>query len=379
MAISFKEIPANLRVPGSYIEIDNSRSGSSESNKVVLLLCSLDATKVAAKTTVLYKPLRILSKKDAARQLGESSEGCKLASEFIALNDSLEIYALPMPVDMSGVDFTKDVWGLIEDFAFNWLVYPGDKLAQIQAIEAELEQRYNVKRQIGARCFYARSGAAADIVSFGKSRNSPHMSLLPLQKGADKVKWLARWAAALTKLLANDPSTSLNQTKITGLSGSDVFTFSERNNFLNSGISTWISDRSGAVYAERVITNYTETPEGVTDSSYLDIQVPETLDAIRRTINSETRKRYANAKLLSDGTPVEPGQIVVTPAGFRAFLLSLYERIFIAQKLWCQDSDTYKASLVVQINADDKNRLDYEHQPLLVGRFDIAAGKMYFS
>ncbi|WGK69454.1 hypothetical protein P0082_00940 [Candidatus Haliotispira prima] len=381
MAISFTEIPAALRVPGSYHEISNRLAGSSSDMKVVLIIAALSAVQEKAGTTALYKPLRILSSEDAKKNLGEG-QGYQIVKDLLDVNDTLEVHALPVPKDYSGKDFAKDVWPNLTDFEFQWLLYPGSDTAQITAIQTELEDRYKGNRQIGARCFYAKADTAANLLSYAEGRNSPHMVLLPLLSSentdAARLKWLSRWTAAITKQLAIDPSSSLNQIKVKGLSSVEQFPFSTRNQFLYGGLSTWIAARDGSVYVERVVTNYTKTPEGTADSSYLDVQIPETLDAIRKYQNAEIRKRFAGTKLGPDTLIVQPGQNVLTPALLTGFLLGLYRSAFVGNKLWCVNPEKYKGSLRVELDQNDKNTIIWYDQPELIGRFDVAKGLSEF-
>jgi phage tail sheath gpL-like len=52
--------------------------------------------------------------------------------------------------------------------------------------------------------------------------------------------------------------------------------------------------------------------------------------------------------------------------------------IFIQEKRWCQDFDGYKDSLIVEVKAGSKTRLEYSHQPNLIGQFYIGAGLLQF-
>lgn len=380
MSINFKEIPAALRVPGSYHEISNRLAGSSQEMKIVLIIAALSAAQETAGSTTLYQPLRILSGEDAQSNLGDG-EGAQIIKDFLAVNDTLEVYALPVPHDYSSVDFTTSIWPNLSDFDFNWLIYPGSAATQIDAIKTELDSRYTGTRQIGARCFYVKADTVGNLLSYAEAQNSPHMVLLPLLSAlsaADQLKWLARWTGVITKQLAIDPSASLNQVKMPGIKSSEQFPFSSRNQFLFNGISTWTATRDGSIYVERVVTNYTETSEGVADSSYLDVQIPEALDAIRKYQNAEIRKRFAGAKLGPDTLSPEPGQNVLTPALLAGFLLGLYRSVFVGEKLWCVNPDAYKSSLHCEIDPEDKNTILWYDQPELIGRFDVAKGLSEF-
>ena len=66
----------------------------------------------------------------------------------------------------------------------------------------------------------------------------------------------------------------------------------------------------------------------------------------------------------------------MTPAIAKLQLLALY-REFIALG-WCEDYDSYKATLITEINIDDPNRLDWRDQPNLVNQLRVTAGKTQF-
>jgi phage tail sheath gpL-like len=68
----------------------------------------------------------------------------------------------------------------------------------------------------------------------------------------------------------------------------------------------------------------------------------------------------------------------MTPGVFRSFLADLYQSVFIQEKQWCQDFEAYKASLLVEVMAGSKTRLQYRHQPVLIGQFLTGAGLLQF-
>ena len=134
----------------------------------------------------------------------------------------------------------------------------------------------------------------------------------------------------------------------------------------------------GTVLIERLVTSYTENSDGGRDTSYLDIQVVETVDAVRTYINAEARKRFKRWKLASTEENFGAGAKVMTPGIWRSFLADLYQTVFIGQKNWCQDFESYKASLHVEVKKGSKTRLEYIHQPVLIGQFLIGAGLNQF-
>lgn len=126
------------------------------------------------------------------------------------------------------------------------------------------------------------------------------------------------------------------------------------------------------------MTSYTENSDGERDTSYLDMQVVETVDAIRTYISSEARKRFKTWKLASTEENFGSGAKVMTPGVWRSFLAELYQNVFIKEKQWCQDADSYIASISVAVKAESKTRLEYIHRPVLIGQFYIGAGLNQF-
>ena len=129
---------------------------------------------------------------------------------------------------------------------------------------------------------------------------------------------------------------------------------------------------------ERLVTSYTENTDGGRDTSYLDVQVTETVDAVRTYINAEAKKRFKAWKLAGTEENFGAGAKVMTPGVFRSFLAELYGEVFIKEKQWCQDFDAYMKSIVVEVKAGSKTRLEYSHRPSLIGQFYIGAGLLQF-
>jgi phage tail sheath gpL-like len=145
-----------------------------------------------------------------------------------------------------------------------------------------------------------------------------------------------------------------------------------------AGIATCRLAPTGNVLIERLVTSYTENTDGGRDTSYLDIQVTETVDAVRTYINADAKKRFKTWKLAGTDESFGAGARVMTAAVFRSFLCELYQAVFIQEKRWCQDFDGYKDSLIVEVKAGSKTRLEYSHQPNLIGQFYTGAGLLQF-
>jgi len=163
------------------------------------------------------------------------------------------------------------------------------------------------------------------------------------------------------------------------LSSESSYDLESRQALLTAGIATYRVDAMGGVCVERLVTTYTENADGGRDTSFLDIQVPETVDAVRTHINAEAARRFGRWKLASTEENFGSGAKVMTAGIFRSFLCELYQDVFIVQRRWCQNFDNYRDTLVVEIMPGSKTRLEYIHQPDLIGQFYIGAGLLQFT
>ena len=254
----------------------------------------------------------------------------------------------------------------------------------IKAVTVELNDRYTALRQIDGRCFIALSGEMGESSSEGTMLNSaqevncPHIVLVPRGKSVQApCVWASAWCAKISRRLADDPAANTTDIEINDLI-LEEYDFNDRQTLLSNGISTFRGDGSGTLLVERVVTSYTENSDGARDTSYLDIQVVETVSAIRTKINQEARKRFKSWKLAKTEENFGAGSKVMTPGVWRSFLAELYQSFFIKEAQWCQDFESYKSSILVEVKADSKTRLEYRHRPVLIGQFYIGAGLNQF-
>ncbi len=66
----------------------------------------------------------------------------------------------------------------------------------------------------------------------------------------------------------------------------------------------------------------------------------------------------------------------MTPLIILSELVSLYREMEF--KGWVEDSESYKDSIIVEINAGDANRVDVNDQPNLVNQYRVHAQKTQF-
>lgn len=277
-----------------------------------------------------------------------------------------------------------DIVAMFDNVRYNYLITEFSSKENLVELGNELTSRYSGTRQIGGRCFVPLSGDIGSVSEDGSVLsqaaviNNPHIVLIPHLRSAElPCVWAASWCAAACRILADDPAANTYDTPVTDLTGAEI-DFDTRQKLLESGVCTYRMDASGVVLIERLVTSYTENTDGDRDTSYLDLQVVETIDAIRTYINTIARIRFKTWKLSHTSENFGPGSRVMSPGVWRSFLVELYGNDFIRGKQWCQDLESYKKSIIVEVKKDSKTRLEWQHCPDLIGQFYVGAGLTQF-
>jgi phage tail sheath gpL-like len=191
--------------------------------------------------------------------------------------------------------------------------------------------------------------------------------------------WAAVYAGVAAASLAIDPARPLQTLELTGIlppAIADRWTLEERNLTLYDGISTYMVNAGGTVQIERAITSYQTNSFGVEDPSYLDVETPATLSYIRYATRARITQRFPRYKLADDGTRFGAGQAIVTPNVIRAELLGLFRELEAAGIV--ENFEQFKTDLVVERDANDRNRVNVLASPDLVNQFRIFAEQIQF-
>ncbi|MEX0732842.1 MAG: phage tail sheath subtilisin-like domain-containing protein [Aquisalimonadaceae bacterium] len=292
---------------------------------------------------------------------------------------SVEITALS---GGSGNPDLADAIAALGSEQWNWIACPYTDTASLDALTAELDERWGPMRQIGGRAFAAYRGTHSETGTFGSALNSPHLTVMGTGTAPSPTwLWAATNAATAGQALANDPARPLQTLELPGLMGpkqSQRFTDAERNLLLFDGIATYRVATDGTVLIERQVTTYQETDSGVTSDAYLDINTPETLERIRYDQRARILQRYPRHKLASDADAENygAGQPIATPNVIKGELLSLY-RDFM-ERGWVQDYAGYTESFQASIDPEDPSRLNIIDSPKLVGQYRIHAQQVQF-
>lgn len=107
MSISFNQIPINLRVPGAYLEIDNTQAvtGLGILPAKVLVMGQMLPTG----TSEVLKATRIVSNKQAIGLYGRGSMLARMLDKAKKANEFVEVWAIPLVDLPAGVTATGSI------------------------------------------------------------------------------------------------------------------------------------------------------------------------------------------------------------------------------------------------------------------------------
>lgn len=238
----------------------------------------------------------------------------------------------------------------------------------------DLTGRWAWDRQIYGHCFAAKVDTAANLLTFGRTRNDQHISLMGVAPSAS-VDW--RHAAALTAQAAiglrNDPARPLQTLPLIGVLApqrGNRFSLSTVNTLLYAGVAQE-KEVSGVVQISRCVTTYQKNAWGQPDPSYLDVTTLATLQYFVRFLRARILQKFPRHKLADDGTSFGPGQAIVTPRVIKAEIIAAY-----SEMVWTgivENIESFKELLIVERDPNDPNRVNVEASPDLVNQLRILA------
>lgn len=375
MSISFAEVPNNARVPGVYIEIDNSLANSAEDQQIVLVIGNaVNGAAVSPNTVVLC-----MNENSAREQFGESDITAML-KYFTKQNETMPIYA----VSVDAGD-TASALAALGDKQYHHIICSLNDDTTVRELGEFLDKRYEALQMIPAIAYLPKKGTHAELVTYGSKSNCPLISFMSINNVGDAAnkplsdaQAVAAWAGQIAPSLANDPCRPLQTLKMNGVYSiaSSEFDWAERNLLLHEGMGTYTVTATGEVQIERPVTAYTENAAGIADNSYLDVMTPATAMYFRQKQRSLIQSKYGRHKLAKDGTNFAQGQAIVTPSTIKGELLALYKTLEYQGIV--QDFEGYKKSLIVELDESNKTRINYLDSPQFINGLIIVAGKIQF-
>ncbi|MEZ8321445.1 phage tail sheath subtilisin-like domain-containing protein [Vibrio splendidus] len=376
MSIGFAEVPSTARVPGVYIEIDNSLANSAEDLQVILAIGNAvsDATVAPNKVTLC------MDETIAAASFGANSDIVEMVTYFRKQDKTMPIFA----VSVEDSD-TASALAALGDVQYHHIMCSLNDTTTIRELGTFLEERYGALEQVPGIAYLPKKGTHAELITFAPTSNCALINFLPINNLGDSTEAplsdaaaIGAWVGQIAPSLAIDPCRPLQTLKLNGVYSlaEQEWDWAERNLFLYEGLSTYTVNSANEVLVERAVTAYTENAAGVTDNSYLDVMTPATAMYFRQKQRSLILSVYPRHKVAKDGTKFAKGQPIVTPTMFKAKLLTLYRDLEYQGIV--QDFEGYKKSLIVELDETNKQRVNYQDSPQFVNGLIIVAGKIQF-
>lgn len=291
----------------------------------------------------------------------------------------IDVIITPMGSATGNPDVSEAITAL-GDTWWNHVVNPFTDTLNLNLLRDELKERWGALKMIDGICWMAKRGTLAQASSFGLSRNDYLFSTMATGVAPQPPYiWAATLAAIAVGSLSIDPARPLQTLQLPGIlppSLGDRWQLNERNLLLYDGISTFTVDTGSNVQIERAITMYRENSFGDPDPSYLDVETIATLSYLRYATRVRITQKFPRHKLADDGIRVSPGQAIVTPAIIKGELLALFTEQEFAGLV--EDFDTFKKTLLVERDKNDRNRVNVRSNPDLVNQFRTYAHAIQF-
>lgn len=272
---------------------------------------------------------------------------------------------------MSGGAGSPDLTAAIAamgDEEFDFIASPWNDTATMDVLEAEMNDnvgRWSWLRQIYGHIYSAKRNTLAELSSFGRSRNGPHITMTGVEPDAlaSPYEVAASSCARNAVYISIDPARPTQTGELDGQLPAKTgkrFTISERQVLLTSGIATQSATKAGVMQIDRAITMYQRNKYGVDDNSYLDSETLHTSAYVIRRLRNLITSKYGRHKLASDGTRFGPGQAIVTPSVIRGELIGEYK---IMERLGIVENSELFAKYLIVERAEDSNRVNVLFPP----------------
>lgn len=266
----------------------------------------------------------------------------------------------------------------IGDAQYLTIAMPYTDATSLTALESELAERWTGLAANDGHGFTAAAGSHGAIGTLGDGRNSPHVTIMGAQGSPTWVPIIAAQVAAADAAEPDParPRQTLPLKSVLPPSVTARYTRAERNSHLQDGVATFTVDDGGVCRIERLVTTYKTNAQSVADPSYRDVEILRSLSFIRFQVRARISQVYPRHKLADDGNSFAPGQAVATPRGIRGELIALFQDLVNVGVV--ENIDQFKADLVVERAADDRNRVNVLLPPDLVNQLRVFAAQIQY-
>lgn len=264
---------------------------------------------------------------------------------------------------MSGGAGNPDVdalWAVLGEVQYDEIASAWSDQTSLNKIETELESRWGPMRAIEGMAFVGARLTLANALTLGDANETKkHVTYLDFEKSVSLPEEVAAaYAARAALVLGPDPAQPLQTSALVSILAPavvDRFTQTEQQQLLAKGIATYTVDGGGVVRLQRARTFYQENAIGAEDDAYSDVEVHSTLGYLRYDMR-QLFGQYGNYKLGDGATSYATGQKIMTPQLARSLVLARGQ--VWAERGWVKDFATLKASLVVEIDPSEDDRLN---------------------
>ncbi|HGM5579287.1 TPA: phage tail sheath subtilisin-like domain-containing protein [Pseudomonas putida] len=286
-----------------------------------------------------------------------------------------------VPAGLTGGVGSPDMAPLLAalgDEPFEFIAQPWSDTTTLDAWKGVMDDgagRWSWSKQLYGHVYSAKRGTLGQLVAAGRLRNDPHVTVLGFETGVPQAGWVfAAQLAARTAVFINaDPARPTQTGALPGIDpapSSERFMLTERQSLLSNGIATAYYE-GGYMRIQRAITTYQRNAYGQADDSYLDSEPLHQSAHVIRYLQSRITSKYGRHKLASDGTSFGPGQAMVTPLVIRGELVAAYRELETAGIV--ENTEAFKANLIVERDATNPNRLNVLFPPDLVNQLRVFA------
>jgi len=247
----------------------------------------------------------------------------------------------------------------------NIIVSAWNDAANLTALRTHLDSVSGALEQRGAIGIYAHTGTLAQSTTLAASINSGRISGFLLPSGLENSFEVA---AAYGSVVASeeDPARPLNTLPLTGIMANPLVNRlgrTEQENALYNGVTPSEVGPGDKVQIVRAITTYTLDPQGVPDTSLLDLTTIRTLDYVRRACRERIALRFPRDKLSGR-----------TADKVRSELLDVLYKLEELEIV--QNVDQWKPGLIVERDLQDPNRLNAKIPTNVVNGLHVFAGRI---
>ncbi len=261
-------------------------------------------------------------------------------------------------------------------FDYIGMGYTGStQLTEMSAIMSDSVGRWSPTEQLFGGVFTCKQDTSTNLLTLGGTVNDQHTTIVGVYDSPTPAfEWAAAWTGTVAPALNADPARPLQTLTINGVLAPPPhsrFTNTVAQSLLTTGIALPAFADDGTASVMRCVTTYQDNSLGQADQSYLDAETLYTLMAITRQLKSAITQKFPRSKLADNGTPIGPGQAIVTPNIIFAEICSQYALMMTAGLV--ENAAAMAAATFVVRNINDPSRVDILFAPYLISGMRIAA------